>query len=100
MNKGRCSWLVEIKSSAFKIKTEERPPIRFKRGLNVVLGKNDGAMSIVKSSTLLAVDFVFGGDTYVKSNGVKQEGHCTIFFSLSSLMAYRITLSEGATCIG
>lgn len=80
MNKGRCSWLVEIKSSAFKIKTEERPPIRFKRGLNVVLGKNDGAMSIVKSSTLLAVDFVFGGDTYVKSNGVKQEGHCTIFF--------------------
>ena len=70
---------VEIKSSAFKIKTEERPPIRFKRGLNVILGKNDGTMSIGKSSTLLAVDFVFGGDTYVKSNGVNQEGHYTIF---------------------
>ena len=73
--------LVEIKSLAFKIKTEERPPIRFKRGLNVVLGKNDGAMSIGKSSTLLAIDFVFGGDTYVRSDGVKQEGHHTIFFT-------------------
>ena len=46
---------VEIKSSAFKIKTEERPPIRFKRGLNVILGKNDGTMSIGKSSTLLCL---------------------------------------------
>ena len=71
--------LVEIKSSAFKIKTEELPPIQFKKGLNVILGKNDGAMSIGKSSTLLAIDFVFGGDTYIKSDGVKKEGHHTIF---------------------
>ena len=71
--------LVEIKSSAFKIKTEERPPIQFKKGLNVILGKNDGAMSIGKSSTLLAIDFVFGGDAYIKSDGVKKEGHHTIF---------------------
>lgn len=85
--------LVEIKSIAFKIKTEERLPIRFKRGLNVVLGKNDGAMSIGKSSALLAIDFVFGGDTYVKSDGVKQEGHHTIFFTFE-LMVYCITLPE------
>ncbi len=73
--------LVEIKSPAFKEKGKERPPIRFKEGLNVVLGKEDGAMSIGKSSFLLAIDFVFGGNTYIKSDGVKKEGHHTIFFT-------------------
>lgn len=72
--------LVEMKSPAFKEKGKERPPIRFKEGLNVVLGKEDGAMSIGKSSSLLAVDFVFGGDTYIKSDGVLKEGHHTIYF--------------------
>ncbi|WP_314793687.1 DUF2326 domain-containing protein [Eggerthia catenaformis] len=38
-------------------------------------------MSIGKSSTLLAIDFVFGGSTYIKSDGVKKEGHHTIFFT-------------------
>lgn len=73
--------LIEMKSPAFKKQGEERPPIRFKEGLNVVLGKEDGAMSIGKSSSLLAIDFVFGGDTYIKSDGVKKEGHHTIFFT-------------------
>ncbi len=40
-----------------------------------------GATSIGKSSALLAIDFVFGGDTYVKSDGVKQEGNHSIFFA-------------------
>ena len=65
--------LKEMKSPAFKKQGEERPPIRFKEGLNVVLGKEDGAMSIGKSSSLLAIDFVLGGDTYIKSDGVKKE---------------------------
>lgn len=73
--------LVEMKFPAFKEKGKERPPIRFKEGLNVVLGKEDGAMSIGKSSSLLAIDFVFGGSTYVKSDGVKHEGHHTIYFT-------------------
>lgn len=73
--------LIEMKSPAFKKQGEERPPIHFKEGLNVVLGKEDGAMSIGKSSSLLAIDFVFGGDTYIKSDGVKKEGHHTIFFT-------------------
>ena len=73
--------LIEMHSPAFKIKGEERPPIIFDKGLNVVLGKNDGAMSIGKSSTLLAIDFVFGGDTYIKSDGVRQEGDHTIYFT-------------------
>lgn len=73
--------LIEMKSPAFKQQGQKRPPIVFKPGLNVVLGKEDGAMSIGKSSSLLAIDFVFGGDTYIKSDGVKHEGHHTIFFA-------------------
>ena len=73
--------LIEMKSPAFKRKGQVRPPIQFKEGLNVVLGKEDGAMSIGKSTSLLAIDFVFGGDTYIKSDGVKHEGHHTIFFA-------------------
>ena len=73
--------LVEMYSPAFKEKGKERPPIHFKEGLNVVLGKEDGAMSIGKSSSLLAIDFAFGGSTYVKSDGVKHEGDHTIFFT-------------------
>lgn len=73
--------LIEMKSPAFKEHGKERPPITFKKGLNVVLGKEDGAMSIGKSSTLLAIDFVFGGNTYIKSDGVKKEGHHTIYFA-------------------
>lgn len=73
--------LIKMKSPAFKKEGKERPPIMFKEGLNVVLGKTDGKMSIGKSSALLAIDFVFGGDTYIKSDGVKKEGHHTIFFT-------------------
>ena len=73
--------LVEMKSPAFKEQGKERPPIVFKPGLNVVLGKEDGAMSIGKSSSLLAIDFVFGGDTYIRSDGVKHEGHHPIYFA-------------------
>ena len=73
--------LIEMWSPAFKEKGEQRPPIRFKKGLNVVLGKEDGAMSIGKSSALLAIDFVFGGNTYIKSDGVSKEGHHIIYFA-------------------
>ena len=38
--------LVEMFSPAFIEQGEIRPPIRFKKGLNVVLGKEDGANSI------------------------------------------------------
>ncbi len=75
--------LTKMSSPAFKIQGKERPPIEFKEGLNVVLGKDDGAMSIGKSSALLAIDFVFGGDTYIKSDGVRQEGHHTVFFEFT-----------------
>ena len=73
--------LIEMTSPVFKEKGERRPPIRFKKGLNVVLGKEDGENSIGKSSALLAIDFVFGGDTYLHSDGVKHIGPHTIFFT-------------------
>ena len=73
--------LIEMTSPVFKEKGKTRPPIHFKDGLNVVLGKEDGEHSIGKSSALLAIDFVFGGDTYLHSDGVKQIGPHTIFFT-------------------
>lgn len=73
--------LVEMFSLVFMERGEVRPPVRFKEGLNVVLGKEDGANSIGKSSAMLAIDFVFGGNTYLKSDGVKHIGHHTIFFA-------------------
>ena len=34
--------LVEMKSPVFIEKGKERPPIKFKEGLNVILGKENG----------------------------------------------------------
>ncbi len=73
--------LVEMKSPVFIEKGQLRPPIVFKDGLNVVLGKENGENSIGKSSALLAIDFVFGGKTYLDSDGVKHMGDHTIFFT-------------------
>ena len=73
--------LIEMTSPVFKEKRKERHPIRFKEGLNVVLGKEDGENSIGKSSAMLAIDFVFGGNTYLASDGVKHIGDHTIFFT-------------------
>jgi len=42
--------------------------IKFKQGLNVIIGDNNGANSIGKSSILMIVDFVYGGDTYIDHN--------------------------------
>ena len=70
--------LVEMTSPVFKEKGKERLPIRFKEGLNVVLGKEDGENSIGKSSAMLAIDFVFGGNSYLSSDGVKHIGNHTM----------------------
>lgn len=73
--------LVEMKSPAFKEKGEVRPKIEFRPGLNVVLGKEDGENSIGKSSAMLAIDFVFGGNSYLSGDGVSHIGDHTIFFA-------------------
>lgn len=82
--------LVEMFSPVFMDQGEIRPPIRFKKGLNVVLGKEDGANSIGKSSAMLAIDFVFGGDTYLKSDGVKHID--TILYSSHSSSVVKSTI--------
>ncbi len=90
--------LIEMTSPVFKEKGERRPPIRFKEGLNVVLGKEDGENSIGKSSALLAIDFVFGGDTYLHSDGVKHIGPHTIFFTfLFNGKEYRFARSTASS---
>ena len=48
--------------------------------MNVVLGKEDGENSIGKSSAMLAIDFVFGGNAYLSGDGVNHIGDHTIFF--------------------
>jgi hypothetical protein len=75
--------LTEIRCSEFKINGKSRPPIIFNPGLNTVLGDQVGTNSIGKSTFLMVVDFVFGGDDYVKkSTDVQhQVGRHTIQFA-------------------
>lgn len=47
-----------------KFKTQ---PSEFHKGLNVVLGSSGGSNAIGKSTFLLILDFVLGGDDYIKS---------------------------------
>ena len=62
--------LIEIYSPAFKENNNIRPVIQFKKGLNVIQGTQTGSNSIGKSSALLAIDFAFGGNSYLDSDGV------------------------------
>lgn len=70
-----------MRSPVFKELGQERPVIKFKVGLNVILGKENGENSIGKSSAMLAIDFVFGGTSYLNSDGIKHVGDHTIYFS-------------------
>lgn len=76
--------LKEIRCDLFKESGKVRPPIIFNKGLNIILGSVPGkAGSIGKSTLLLIVDFVFGGNTYKKSDAVSQLGDHTIFFKFT-----------------
>lgn len=59
-----------------------RQPIFFDAGLNIVLGDKNGSNSIGKSSSLLLVDFCFGGDSYIalKKDAIVNLGHHAIDF--------------------
>lgn len=57
--------LSEIYCDKFYQKT-----IRFREGLNVVLGTPDADNSIGKSTLLLIVDYAFGGDTYARTSDI------------------------------
>ncbi|AQR93407.1 DUF2326 domain-containing protein [Clostridium saccharoperbutylacetonicum] len=55
--------LKEISCDKFRKKV-----LIFNEGLNVVLGDDEATNSIGKSTMLMIIDFVFGGNTYIKSN--------------------------------
>lgn len=67
--------LKEIFCSKFK-----QSKIEFHKGLNVILGDNNGSNSIGKSTMLLIIDYVFGGDTYAKSDVIDHIGQHEICF--------------------
>lgn len=75
--------LVEFDSDAF-FHDEQRPgPLRLREGLNTVLGTENTENSIGKSTTLLAIDFCFGGSDYVDKakDVIKNIGHHEIRFA-------------------
>lgn len=72
--------LIELKCNAY---SRNCKTVHFHNGLNIVLGQDNKANSIGKSTFLLAVDFAFGGNSYVDSKNkiVKLFGEHTIFFA-------------------
>ena len=57
-----------MKSESFIEKGKKRKPIYFHKGLNVVMGNDTGANSIGKSTFLMIIDFIFGGEDYIKKS--------------------------------
>ncbi|WP_322092868.1 DUF2326 domain-containing protein [Paraburkholderia bannensis] len=72
--------LIEIRSPVLRKKR-----ISFHPGLNVVLGDKNATNSIGKSTALMIVDFVFGGDTFLETNfdAVTALGHHFYEFSFN-----------------
>lgn len=63
---------------------EVRPPIKFHKGLNAVIGDNNRSNSIGKSTFLMIIDFIFGGDDYIHKcaavhENVKEHNICFTF---------------------
>jgi len=71
--------LVELRSNKFRLRV-----IEFHAGLNVVLGDDNATNSIGKSSLLMVLDFVLGGDSFVEHNKdiVMELGHHDYFMTL------------------
>ncbi len=70
--------LTEIRCDKFKEKS-----IEFHSGLNVVLGDSVATNSIGKSTLLMVLDFVYGGESFLEHNKdvVEELGHHEYFFS-------------------
>ncbi len=59
--------LIKLKCSDFKDKNgKPRPFVFFTKGLNAVTGHLGSSGSVGKSTFLMVIDFVFGGDDYIK----------------------------------
>lgn len=75
--------LAEVYSDKFLDEGTIREPIKFKAGLNTILGASRASNSIGKTTFLLIIDFCFGGKDYVKLNTDIDDnvGVHTIYFS-------------------
>lgn len=60
--------LIEICCDKFMDGGKVRPPIKFEKGLNTILGASRASNSIGKSTFLMIIDFAFGGKDYVTLN--------------------------------
>ncbi|HCD1094140.1 TPA: hypothetical protein JD652_RS02760 [Proteus mirabilis] len=60
-----------------------RKELNFKKGLNAILGPKNGANSIGKSSVLMLIDFVFGGDDFITlcKDVISKIGHLNVYFT-------------------
>ncbi|GFH40266.1 DUF2326 domain-containing protein [Lactococcus insecticola] len=74
--------LIRLSCDKFVEKGVIRDPIYFNNGLNSIIGANDGANSIGKSTFLLVIDFIFGGSDYVEeaTDVIDNVGNHTINF--------------------
>ena len=70
-----CTMLVEIMCDEFKDHGKPRGCIRLHAGLNTVMGSASGSNSIGKSTFLMIIDFVFGGDDYSNPNNQQDTKH-------------------------
>ena len=73
--------LFQIQCDKFISQGKKRDPIIFHQGLNTILGGKSANNSIGKSTFLLIIDYVFGGDTYKNSNACHKLGNHTINFT-------------------
>lgn len=78
--------LIELYSDAFKRDGKVRPKISFHKGLNVVIGGQRRTNSIGKSTFLMILDFVFGGEDYTSENiqNIKEVGPHVIKFAFQT----------------
>lgn len=69
--------LCSIYSTSFKKNNVTRETINFSAGLNTVVGTNNAKNSIGKTTFLLILDFIFGGDDYITNadNTIEELGH-------------------------
>lgn len=74
--------LKEIQCDIFTEDGKQRKPIIFNNGLNIILGDESKKNSIGKSTFLLVIDFVFGGNAYADKNNqiLKVAGPHTVKF--------------------
>lgn len=79
-------------------------PILFKSGLNSILGDNFSTNSIGKSTLLMIIDFVFGGNSFLDNNSgaINQLGNLTFKFrfDFNSNSHYFLRSTDSSEIIG